>query len=142
MQANRHDEAGTVSQPAAHVERLDPVANIASHRLMRRSASSAHARCVFSDHLSEDCSCPVSIPARAVIAAWTRRQRAGVHGDRFFHFSWRGEVWLGYGLRDGSIRGVYCPAHSAERDARTGAESAHACSSLAHERTDALAVSA
>jgi hypothetical protein len=41
-----------------------------------------------------------------------------VHEDQFFHFMWRGGAWLGYGLRDGSVRGVYCPAHSAKRAER------------------------
>jgi hypothetical protein len=42
-----------------------------------------------------------------------------VRADRFFHFTWQGGVWLTYGLKDGRVRGIYCPSHSAERDARS-----------------------
>jgi hypothetical protein len=38
----------------------------------------------------------------------------------FFHFQWRGERWLGYGLPDGEVRGVYCPTHRAQREQRLG----------------------
>jgi hypothetical protein len=27
-------------------------------------------------------------------------------------------VWLAYGLRDGRVRGVYCPTHCVDRNAR------------------------
>jgi hypothetical protein len=55
-----------------------------------------------------------------VTAAWgVEHERGGAHGDRFFHFAWRGDVWLAYGLRDGRVRGVYCPSHSSERDERS-----------------------
>ncbi|MHB8533425.1 MAG: hypothetical protein ACYDC2_11965, partial [Solirubrobacteraceae bacterium] len=37
--------------------------------------------------------------------------------DRLFHFAWRDEVWLGYGLAGGEIRGVYCPTHRSAREA-------------------------
>ena len=53
-------------------------------------------------------------------AAWRRElDRRRVRADRFFHFAWQDGVWLAYGLKDGRVRGVYCPAHSAERDERS-----------------------
>ncbi len=74
-------------------------------------------RCVSSGYLSDGCSCRSSIPASVVTAAWGgERERSGAHADRFFHFAWRGDVWLAYGLKNGRVRGVYCPSHSAERD--------------------------
>lgn len=74
-------------------------------------------RCVSSGYLSDGCSCRLSIPCSVVTAAWrVERERGGACGDRFFHFAWRGDVWLAYGLRDGRVRGVYCPTHRAERD--------------------------
>jgi hypothetical protein len=77
-------------------------------------------RCVWTSHPSYDRCCRSSIPAEVVLAAWRRElERGRVHGDRFFHFAWRGGVWLAYGLRDGRVRGVYCPAHSAARDERS-----------------------
>jgi hypothetical protein len=76
-------------------------------------------RCVWSNHPTHDRCCRESIPAAVVIAAWLGElERAHTHGDRFFHFAWRGGVWLAYGLLDGGVRGIYCPAHSAARDAR------------------------
>ena len=40
--------------------------------------------------------------------------------EGFFHFAWRGDVWLAYGLASGRVRGVYCPAHRSEREQRLG----------------------
>ncbi len=40
----------------------------------------------------------------------------GDRGDRFFRFAWRGGAWLAFGLSGGCVRGVYCPAHSAQRE--------------------------
>lgn len=77
-------------------------------------------RCVSSGYLSDGCSCSSSVPAHVVAAAWTRElERGGVPGDRLFRFAWHDGVWLAYGLRDGRVRGVYCPSHSAGRDERS-----------------------
>jgi hypothetical protein len=77
-------------------------------------------RCVSSGYLSGGCPCRSAIPASVVTAAWTRElERTGTHEDRFFRFSWRGGVWLGFGLSDGRVRGVYCPEHSAARAERS-----------------------
>jgi len=73
-------------------------------------------RCVSSGYLDDGCSCQATVPASVVSAAWARElQHAGVEEDQFFRFMWRGGAWLSYGLRDGRVRGVYCPEHSAER---------------------------
>jgi hypothetical protein len=77
-------------------------------------------RCVWTNHPSHDHHCREKIPAAVVIAAWRRElERGHPPADRFFHFAWRGCVWLAYGLLDGGVRGVYCPGHSAARDARS-----------------------
>jgi hypothetical protein len=76
-------------------------------------------RCLSSGYLSDGCPCRSSIPADLVKAAWLQElERGAVPGEGFFRLRWRGRRWLGYGLSDGSVRGVYCPAHSAERDER------------------------
>ncbi len=77
-------------------------------------------RCVWSSHSDHDHSCQARIPARAVAAAWQRELELGRVCAGFFHFAWREEAWLGFGLPDGSVRGVYCPAHRAEREERLG----------------------
>jgi hypothetical protein len=63
------------------------------------------------------------IPARTVAAAWRRELEVGGARAGFFHFDWRGEAWLAYGLPDGRVRGVYCPAHRAQREERLGYDS-------------------
>jgi hypothetical protein len=78
-------------------------------------------RCVWTRHLHDGRSCGSHVPLATVRAAWQRelaRGRAGAGG--FFHFAWRGEAWLAYGLADGEVRGVYCPAHRAQREERLG----------------------
>jgi hypothetical protein len=83
-------------------------------------------RCVSSGYLADECSCTSSISAAVVEAAWLReRERTGVAGNRLFHFAWRKEVWLAFGAADGQIRGVYCPLHRAERDARAAGCEVH-----------------
>jgi hypothetical protein len=88
------------------------------HRSGRGSRLELALRCVSSGYLSGGCSCPRTIPAAVVLAAWARElERAS--GERFFHFAWGGGEWLAYGLMDGLVRGVYCPDHSAQRDERS-----------------------
>ena len=80
-------------------------------------------RCVSSGYMSDGCSCRTTIPASVVGAAWAHElERSGGHEDRFFRFRWRDGVWLAFGLRDGQVRGVYCPEHSAERAERSSTE--------------------
>jgi hypothetical protein len=89
----------------------------------RARREESELRCVSSGYLSDGCSCHSSVPATVVDAAWKREiAYGGSAEDRFFHFACEGEVWLAFGLADGSIRGVYCPTHRAERDARAGGE--------------------
>jgi hypothetical protein len=124
-------------QPGATVELDMVVSDMSARRIMRmRSPENPPLRCVSSGYLSDGCSCRASIPTGVVTDAWAREQRAGVGGDQFFSFTWRAEVWLAFGLRDGRIRGVYCPEHSAERaqralDGQTGEEGARAAIALA-----------
>jgi hypothetical protein len=76
-------------------------------------------RCVSSGYLNGGCSCRSTVPAAVVDAAWEREvAHVGSREDRFFHFACEGEVWLAFGMASGEIRGVYCPTHRAERDAR------------------------
>jgi hypothetical protein len=53
-------------------------------------------------------------------AAWGRKlDSTDSISSGFFHFAWQSAVWLAFGLADGQVRGVYCPIHRAERDARS-----------------------
>jgi hypothetical protein len=110
----------TDSAPAPlEVEMAAVVTELATRRIMRRNDSDPSLRCVSSGYMSDDGSCRTIIPTGVVTDAWASQQRAGVRGDRLFHFTWRGELWLAYGLKNGRIRGVYCPTHTAERDGRS-----------------------
>jgi hypothetical protein len=88
--------------------------------------------CVWSGSPSHERSCPSRIPASVVVRAWHREMQLKGVQEGFFHFSWRSGIWLGYGLADGGVRGVYCPTHSAERSDRSstgplaGSQVAHA----------------
>jgi len=76
-------------------------------------------RCVSSGYLSDGCSCHSTVPAGVAEAAWAhKRERAPACEDQFFRFVWAGGEWLAYGLRNGRVRGVYCPEHCEERAAR------------------------
>jgi hypothetical protein len=81
-------------------------------------------RCVSSGYLTDGCSCQSTVPASIAGAAWAHElERIPAREDQFFRFMWRGGEWLGYGLRDGRVRGVYCPEHSARRTERSFAVS-------------------
>ena len=54
-----------------------------------------------------------------VIEAWERERSFGNLEDRFFRVVWRDEVWLAYGVADGSVRGVHCPDHRTAREERS-----------------------
>lgn len=75
-------------------------------------------KCVWSGFPSHERSCRSRIPASVVVRAWHREMQLKGAEEGFFHFSWRSGVWLGYGLPDGGVRGVYCPTHCAERESR------------------------
>jgi hypothetical protein len=109
---NSADELGDSPLGASLVAQIDRPAPAADGRM------ELSMRCVASGYMSDGCSCRRTIPAAVVVAAWARElERAD--GERFFHFAWRDGVWLGYGLESGLVRGLYCPAHSAERDERS-----------------------
>jgi hypothetical protein len=73
--------------------------------------------CVWTGYRSNVCPCAARIPAAVVTAAWASElERSGVHEDRFFRFEWQDGAWLAYGLKEGGVRGVYCPSHGAERE--------------------------
>jgi hypothetical protein len=76
-------------------------------------------KCMSSGYLHGGRRCECSVPEHVVQAAW-RRELARGAGDSegFFRLTWRDGQWLGFGMRDGSVRGVYCPAHAADRDQR------------------------
>jgi hypothetical protein len=77
-------------------------------------------RCVWTSHIHGGRSCGSHVPLAAVRAAWRREIERGRASAGFFHFAWRGEAWLAYGMPDGGVRGVYCPTHRAEREERLG----------------------
>lgn len=79
-------------------------------------------QCVSSGYLSDGCSCQATAPASVVAAAWQQELQRHPREDKFFTFAWNGGQWLAYGLRDGSVRGVYCPEHSARRAQRTSGQ--------------------
>jgi hypothetical protein len=121
----RHREKGRPEMPCIDIapqqlaqKPASAVSDLDRRRTLRSSRMELPLRCVSSGYLSDGCSCPRTIPADVVIAAWARElERAG--GERFFHFAWRDGMWLAYGLDNGLVRGVYCPDHSAERDERS-----------------------
>jgi hypothetical protein len=74
--------------------------------------------CVSSGYLAGEGSCRCTVPGAVVRAAWAGELALdGNNEDRLFHFAWRDEVWLAYGLAGGDVRGVYCPTHRAAREA-------------------------
>jgi hypothetical protein len=76
-------------------------------------------RCVSSGYLSDGCSCQATVPESVVRAAWARELRgAPAREDQFFRFAWHEGEWRAYGLRDGRVRGVYCPEHSVRQGER------------------------
>jgi hypothetical protein len=78
-------------------------------------------QCVGAHNFQEDGrSCGACVPLAVMRAAWKRELDRGRSGDGFFHFAWRDQVWLGFGLEDGEVRGVYCPVHRAQREERLG----------------------
>jgi len=92
-------------------------------------------QCVSSGYLSGGCACRSSIPRDVATAAWSAElQRGGADADRFFNFTWRDGMWLAYGLPDGTVRGVYCPAHRAEREQRLGYDPQLAPTAAEHSR--------
>ncbi len=77
-------------------------------------------KCVWSGYPSYERTCRSRIPSSVVVKAWQRERQLKDIQEGFFYFSWRSGVWLAFGAKDGSVRGVYCPTHCSERDAREG----------------------
>jgi len=75
-------------------------------------------KCVWSGYPHHDRACRSRIPASFVIKAWQREMQLKGTIEGFFYFTWRNGVWLGFGQKDGGVRGVYCPTHCSERDSR------------------------
>ena len=97
--------------PTAEIQPIEEISPTRVERLLR---------CVSSGYLADECSCRATIPGSVVASAWAGEQDLlGSREDRFFRFAWRGGVWFSFGLRDGDVRGVYCPMHSAGRAERS-----------------------
>jgi hypothetical protein len=108
------------------LERHGTVIDMHSHGAARSRGAGPALQCVSSGYMSGGCSCPRTVPAGVVRAAWLAELERGATGDSFFQAAWGGQTWLAFGLEDGQIRGVYCPAHRAEREARfAGLEGQH-----------------
>lgn len=75
-------------------------------------------RCVWTNHPQGGCNCEARISTGVVREVWRRELLERRVPEGFFRFLWDGGEWLGYGLPNGAVRGVYCPAHCAQRDAR------------------------
>lgn len=78
-------------------------------------ASGELLRCVWSSHPDHTRDCRACIPTETVAAAWWQEREDYGTPEGFFFFAWNERVWLGYGLRDGRVRGVYCPQHCTAR---------------------------
>jgi hypothetical protein len=113
----RHENAET---PANGAPDHQPAAIALGPRRILGARPDRPLRCVSSGYLSHGCSCDATVPFTVVAAAWSRRlEDCSERGEgAFFHFAWRDEVWVGFGLSDGTVRGVYCPQHAAERERR------------------------
>jgi len=118
---------GSRTRPPRRLERHGVVIEMNTLSRLRVEHEDRPLRCVSSGYMADGCSCPCVIPAGVVVGVWARElERSSSPSDRFFRFAWRGEEWLAFGLADGRIRGLYCPTHRAERDARSaGCEARH-----------------
>jgi hypothetical protein len=134
-------EAGAIEQnhrANAPVSKLAGVSRRGGMRARGAERLDHPLRCVWTGYPSNGCSCHSRVPKDVVMAAWQEELARGTtHADRFFHFIWHGGVWLAYGLKNGRVRGVCCPSHSAERAAHS-----HAADSPAGERSCELAPAA
>lgn len=101
-------------------------------RAVRIKLDELPLQCVWTRHPTNDHRCAARVPARRAAGAWRHElELGGVRAD-FFHFEWRGEEWLAYGLPDGEVRGVYCPTHRAEREQRLGYDPGLALTAAGH----------
>jgi hypothetical protein len=115
MQRPHHDT------PITPAEGFDPLLEglVPRRAVVPAERANRELRCTSSGYLSHGCRCQITIPEHVVASAWERERLFGNADDRFFHVVWRDQVWLAYGLGDGTVRGVYCPEHRAEREERS-----------------------
>lgn len=104
--------------PSRPAQAARPAPAVAQERAPHESVSLEEAtfRCVSSGYPHEDCSCELRIPRGVVLAA--SRSAADASSEGFFEVAWRGETWVSYARGDGTVTGVYCPAHTLARAAR------------------------
>jgi hypothetical protein len=121
-------EAGAIEQNRrtnAPVSKLAGIPRRGGSRARGAGSLDHPLRCVWTGYPSNGCSCHSRVPRDVVTSAWHEELQRTTRADRFFHFIWHGGVWLAYGLKDGRVRGVCCPSHSAERSARSHAADSH-----------------
>lgn len=102
-------------------EGFDPLLEgmIARPAIVSGERAARERRCTASGYLGDGCRCELQIPEHVVIEAWERERAFGNFQDRLFRIFWRDQVWLAYGIADGSVRGVRCPQHRAAREERS-----------------------
>lgn len=101
------------------LDEMTPMQTPAPTSISRQTNLDRLLRCVSSGYLSDGCSCQQTVPGSVAGAAWARQlEHTPAVEDQFFRFMWRDSEWLAYGLRDGRVRGVYCPQHNAQRTER------------------------
>jgi hypothetical protein len=81
-------------------------------------ATATSMRCLSHGYLDGSARCERCIPQDVIEAAWRRALEDGTSGEGFFRVERRDGQWLAYGHSDGSVHGLYCPEHAAERDQR------------------------
>jgi hypothetical protein len=101
-----------------HQRRRQPVRLTEVSRLAEVEPVEEPLKCVWSGYPNYDRDCRSRIPASVVVKAWQRDMQLNRSVEGFFHFAWRNGVWLAFGLKDGNVRGVYCPTHCSERQSR------------------------
>jgi hypothetical protein len=116
LRAAAFGAADTGSIPVGRIERTSraraspPNSHVPTNEMMR---------CVWTNHPDGDRHCQARIPEAVAVGAWQRELSERRVPEGFFRFLWGGGEWLGYGLPNGVVRGVYCPCHCAARDRRT-----------------------
>src|SRR5438132_5554952 len=109
----QHADAATLQHTGALGDRGN------AERVVHIGGAVRTFQCLSTGYLSGGHRCECVIPEAVVGEAWKRElERGWTHGEAFFRLTWDNEQWLGYGQPDGSVRGIYCPTHAAERDHR------------------------
>jgi hypothetical protein len=110
--------AEDVQCPPDATERSTSIERPAGMAEARDGAAEEPMKCVWSGYPDYNRDCRSRIPASVVIKAWHREIQLKGTVEGFYYFTWRQGRWLAYGLRDGRVRGVYCPTHCTDRDLR------------------------